>query len=120
MCSWIKYLIDSNCKIQALFSAEDVTVIEMVFFHGLYNIDALFAAEYARLVACIGYHDYQKQEAAKGTSFGRQCIFALIQICLIYLTKLVRFFKLLAKVTLLSLSFPLHLSKNQIIINMPE
>ena len=60
---------DSKCNIQALLSAKDVTVIEMVFFHGLYNIDALFAAEYAYLVACIDYHDNQEYNAAKGTNF---------------------------------------------------
>ena len=58
MCGGIHWLVDSNCSIQALFGTKDVTVIEMVFFHGLYNVDTFFATEYARLVARIGYHDY--------------------------------------------------------------
>ena len=90
VCARIKRIVDSNCNIQALFSAKDVTVIEMVFFHCLYNVDALFSAEYAYLVACIEYHDYEKQEAAKGTNCGRQRILALVQMHLICLTKLVR------------------------------
>ena len=90
MCARIGWLVDSDCNIQALFSAKDVTVIEMVFFHGLYDVDALFTAEYAYLVACIDDHDYQKQEAAKCTNFGRQRIFALIQVYLILLAELVR------------------------------
>ena len=89
MCARIGWLVDSNCNIQALFSAKDVTVIEMVFFHSLYDVDTLFAAESAGLVAWVDYHDYQKQEAAKCTNFGRQRTFALIQIYLECLTKLV-------------------------------
>ena len=61
----------------------------MVFFHGLYNIDTLFAAEYAGLVPGIGYHDYQEQEAAKCANFGLQLTFALIQLYLKRLTKLI-------------------------------
>ena len=91
MCAMIGWTVDSNCNIQALFSAEDVTVIKMVFFHGLYDVDALFAAEYAYLVASIDDYDYQKQETAKGTGFGRQRIFALIQVYFILLAELVRF-----------------------------
>ena len=63
----------------------------MVFFHGLDDVDTLFATEYAGLVACIGYHDYQQQEAAKCTNFGRQRTFALIQVYLKRLTELVWF-----------------------------
>ena len=58
MCGRIAWLVDSNCSIQALFCAKNVTFIEMLFFHGLNNVDTLFAGEYADLVACVDYHDY--------------------------------------------------------------
>ena len=91
VCVRCKTIDDSNCKIEALFGAKDVIVVEMVFFHGLYNIDAFLAGENAYLVACIDYHEYQEQQAAKGTNVGRQRIFALIQVYLVRLAELVRF-----------------------------
>ena len=68
-----------------------MTLLKVVFFNRLYDVNILFAVEYAYLVASKDDHDYKKQKAAEGTNFGRKRILALIQLYLIRLTELVVF-----------------------------
>ena len=61
----------------------------MIFFYRLHNIYALFALEYAYLVACVHEQDNCEKYAAKGTHFGMQGIFPVLNAHLICLTELV-------------------------------
>ena len=64
-----KFVIHCSCKVHALSSAEHVTFVEMVLFHGLDYVNILFAFKYANFVACVDQHENEKQDAAQRTCF---------------------------------------------------
>ena len=60
----IKHIVDGSCYVHALCSAEHVFVIEGILFYGLDNVNAFLAIEYVYLIATVGKHDNEEQDAA--------------------------------------------------------
>ena len=56
--------VDGNCYVHALCSAKHVIIIVVILFNGLDNINALLAIEYIHLIATVGKHDNEEQDAA--------------------------------------------------------
>ena len=53
----IKSVNNCRCNVQALRSAKHMTVVKMVLFYGLDDVNVLLALKYANLVARVDEHE---------------------------------------------------------------
>ena len=67
--TWIERIKHCDGNIQALLRTELISMVVMIFFDCLYNVDSFFALKYADFVACVEEQDYEKQDTAQCSSF---------------------------------------------------
>ena len=70
----IKSVEDSNRDVKTLLGAKHVSVIKVVLFDRLNDVDIFLACESADFVAGVGEHEQNEQDTAYSTQLRRKCI----------------------------------------------